>query len=74
MKSWIVKVKFPDRSEFWAGTFYAPGRTEAKTEARRFCSRHFPLDSRILGISRGSITVKTEGEFIPMEDEELTAT
>lgn len=68
MDNWIIKVRCPDRASFWVGNIQATGRTEAKREARRFVSTILPLDTQIISIARGHITVTLDGPEIPMED------
>lgn len=68
MKPWLVRVQVKDKQAMWAGDFEAQGRNEAKRAARLFVSAHFPMDTMILGIRRGYITVTFEGEEIPVNE------
>lgn len=72
-ENWIVRVQAPDREPFWMGTFTASGRQDAKRTARLFVSRHLPLDTRILGIARGDISVQIKGPVYEYDsDKEAT--
>jgi len=66
--SWVAKVRCPDREIFWVGSFYADGRTDAKRAARRFVSSILPLDTMIVAIARGQVTLSLDGPEIDMED------
>lgn len=66
MKTWLVKVRCPDRSSFWMGEFQAPGRAEAKVEARRFVSQHLPLDTQVLAIAEGRLHITFNGPEVPL--------
>jgi hypothetical protein len=68
MQKWLVKVRCPDRECLWLGSFEAEGRTEAKREARRFVSRHLPLDTTILAIARGRMQIKFDGPEEPFDE------
>lgn len=65
--SWVAKVRCPDREVFWVGSFYADGRTDAKRAARRFVSSILPLDTIILAIAPGKVTLSLDGPEILME-------
>lgn len=64
--SWVAKVRCPDRDVFWVGSFYADGRTDAKRAARRFVSSILPLDTMIVAIAPGKVTVSLGGPEILM--------
>jgi hypothetical protein len=66
--SWVAKVRCPDREIFWVGSFYADGRTDAKRAARLFVSAILPLDTIILAIAPGKVTLTLDGPEIGMED------
>ena len=65
--SWAAKVRCPDREIFWVGSFYADGRTDAKRAARLFVSAILPLDTIILAIAPGKVTLTLDGPEIAME-------
>lgn len=65
--SWVAKVRCPDREVFWVGSFYADGRTDAKRAARRFVSSILPLDTMIVAIAPGKLTLTLDGSEIAME-------
>ena len=65
--SWVAKVRCPDRDVFWVGSFYADGRTDAKRAARRFVSSILPLDTTIVAIALGKVTLALDGPEILME-------
>lgn len=65
--SWVAKVRCPDRDVFWVGSFYADGRTDAKRAARRFVSSILPLDTMIVAIAQGKVTLALDGPEILME-------
>ena len=64
--SWVAKVRCPDREIFWVGSFYADGRTDAKRAARLFVSSILPLDTMIVAIAPGKVTVSLDGPEILM--------
>ncbi len=66
--SWVAKVRCLDREVFWVGSFYADGRTDAKRAARRFVSAILPLDTMIVAIAPGKLTLTLDGPEILMED------
>lgn len=61
-KTWIAQVKAGDKHPFWVGNFKAPGRAEAKRAARLFVSEILPLDTKILAIAEGEISVRFDSE------------
>lgn len=65
--SWVAKVRCPDREVFWVGSFYADGRTDAKRAARRFVISILPLDTMIVAIALGKVTLALDGPEILME-------
>lgn len=65
--SWVAKVRCPDKAVFWVGSFYADGRTDAKRAARRFVSSILPLDTMIVAIALGSVTLALDGPEILMD-------
>lgn len=65
--SWVAKVRCPDREVFWVGNFEADGRTDAKRAARRFVSSILPLDTMIVAIALGKVTLALDGPEILME-------
>ncbi len=68
MTSWIAKVRCTDRQPLWVGNFHAEGRENAKRAARLFVSTHFPLDTAILAIARGEVTVRIDGDLIELTE------
>lgn len=71
MKQWIVCVQMPGKKSFWAGTFEAVGRTEAKRAASLFVAEYLPLDAKTIAIAEGSVTVKFDGPKIPFDEADL---
>jgi len=67
-QDWIVKVRSPERICIWLGTFQAAGRQEAKRVAIGFVAERLPLDTQILAIARGKVSVELQGDPIPFED------
>lgn len=67
MKSWLVKVRMPDKAHLWFGNFQAPGRNEAKREARLFVAKHFPDTVMILAIAEGHVEITFDGPEIPFD-------
>ena len=65
--SWVAKVRCPDKAVFWVGSFYADGRTDAKRAARLFVSAILPLDTMIVAIAPGKLTLTLDGPEILME-------
>lgn len=69
MATWIVQIQCPDKKLLWVGNYTAEGREDAKRAARLFVSEHFPLDTKILAIARGHITLRFEEAPIPYTEE-----
>lgn len=68
MKTWIAKVRVPNREMFWVGHFDAASRPDAKREARRFVSSILPLDTQIICIAQGRVDVQILGPEIPFNE------
>lgn len=69
MSTWVARVKCHEREPLWVGNFTAQGRENAKRAARLFVSQHFPLDTKILAIARGEISISFHEAPIEMEGE-----
>lgn len=70
MSTWIAKVLCPDKQPLWVGNFKADGRENAKRAARLFVSEHFPLETKILAIARGEVSVRVDGDLIEFAEDE----
>ncbi len=68
MTSWVVRIRCVEKQSLWVGNFHAEGREQAKRAARLFVSEHFPLDTKILAIARGEVSVHIEGDLIEFKE------